>query len=109
MFGFGKKKEQAGLSEQGSQLQSTRPAGDYLVQYDRRGCIGAGVCEVVAPEFFLLHDDKKAELKGSVLSTNGLSERAVPESAFPALKQAADGCPANVIHIINLKTGEKLI
>ena len=42
LFGMGKKKE----------VSESVPAhdGKWLVQYDRKGCIGAATCEAVYPE-----------------------------------------------------------
>ncbi len=108
MFGLGKKKDSANSAEQ---LASppTPSTGDYLVQYDRRGCIGAAVCEAFSPHF-VVHEDKKAELTGAVFNPRtAFFEKVITAADMEQAKQAADGCPTNVIHIINLKTGEKII
>ena len=81
----------------------------YLIQYDRNGCIGAGVCAAVAPEHWIMNQDGKADLVDSKQVTEGQFEREIEESELEINKQAAEGCPAVVIHIINKETGEKII
>ncbi len=57
------------------------------VMVDREGCIGCGVCAEICPEVFHIADD-------------GLSEvTAEPDGKEDAVKEAAQSCPVEVIHI----------
>lgn len=102
MFGFGKKKD-----EQSPAAQA--PAGDYKVTYDRAKCIGAAVCNAVAPKFWTMAADGKATLVLGKELSPGQWERDISEAELEDNKRAADGCPALVIHIYNKKTGEKVV
>ena len=80
----------------------------FKVVYERVNCIGAAVCVAVDPIKWELNADGKADLKGSIQSGD-VFELELSESELEAMKQAAEGCPVNVIHIINIETGEKII
>ncbi len=81
----------------------------FLIEYDRKGCIGAGVCAAVDPQHWVMNKDGKADLiKGSEVS-EGKWELEIDESELETMKMAAEGCPAVVIHITNKETGEKII
>ncbi|MBS3050879.1 MAG: ferredoxin [Candidatus Aenigmarchaeota archaeon] len=100
LFGMGKKEQ-----------KEPKPAdGKWLVQYDKKGCIGAATCEAVYPERWNVQGSGKAELKGSK-SSDGITlfELQIGQDEFDKMKAAAEGCPKNVIHIINKETGEKII
>lgn len=106
LFGLGKNKSDKKPSEKPAQSSYKK----YLVQYDRKGCIGAGICEAMNPELWKVLDTKKAELKDSALNEqNQMFELYIDESEFEKMKAAAEGCPKLVIHIINMDTGEKII
>lgn len=71
----------------------------YRVEYDREGCIGAAACAAIHPDGWKMADD-------------GLADCLVYEFDEDELErqmEAAECCPVNVIHIIDTKTGEKLI
>jgi ferredoxin len=98
LFGFGKKKE--------AQTQQDK----WLIQYDRKVCIGSGTCAAVCERHWKMLDDGKAELIGSTFNQETqMFEKTVDDPEFECNKAAADGCPPNCIHIINRETGEKLI
>ena|SRR3989338_6276986 len=101
LFGMGKKKEPEKDQSSGSKK--------WLVQYDRKGCIGAATCEAVNPERWSVQGSGKAELKGSSSKDGVLYELEIDDSEIEKMKAAAEGCPKNVIHIIDKETGEKII
>ncbi len=80
----------------------------YKVVYERVNCIGAAVCVAVFPKYWEMDPDGKANLSGSVKSGDSF-EVNLSEDELQQMKQSAEGCPVNVIHIINLDTGEKII
>ena len=80
----------------------------FKIIYDREGCIGAGVCAAVADKFWKMVDDGKADLVGGVKNAEGKWELEIDEKDLDINKQAAEGCPALVIHLINKDTGEKV-
>ena len=100
LFGFGKKEEK----------KDAPLRGKWLVEYDRKGCIGAGTCEVMNPERWKVLDTRKAELKGSELNEQAqMFELMIGDDELKKMKEAADCCPKLVIHITNMETGEKVI
>ena len=83
----------------------------YKIEYDRESCIGAAACAAVAPKFWKMVDDGKADLiNGTKNEQTGLWELIIEtEDDFKWAKESADVCPVTVIHIINLYTCEKII
>ena len=82
------------------------------IEYDRKGCIGAGACEAVNPQNFKVEETRKAKLVGGKLNeqTQMFEKIADVEGEdLDMLKLAAEGCPRTVIHLTNLETGEKII
>ena len=78
----------------------------YRIEYDKAGCIGAAVCEAQDPSNWKVESDGKAVLLGAeekeglfIKETDDLTE---------AMKEAANGCPAIVIKIIDTQTGQQL-
>lgn len=77
---------------------------DYRVEHDRAGCISCGACAAVCPKFWEMEPDGKSKLKGS--KGNKLE---IAKKDLKCNMEAAEGCPATVIHITDLKTKKKLI
>ncbi len=82
--------------------------GKYIIHYERKGCIGAGVCAAVAPDTWVMSQDGKADLVGSKPVSEGIFEKEIDEKELEENKQAAEGCPAIVIHVRKKETGEKV-
>jgi ferredoxin len=57
---------------------------------DRDGCIGCELCVSVCPEVFEMSDDGKARVIGET----------IPVASEDYAHQAEEGCPADVIKII---------
>ncbi len=82
----------------------------YKIVYDREGCIGAAACVAAYPERWSLADDGKADVKdGTQNDDNTEQELEVSEEEFQKMMDAAQACPVNVIHIIDLETGQRII
>jgi len=89
----------------------------YKVVYDRKACIGAAACAAVAPEYWDMADDGKADLKPHEVDEDGnqvlfLKESELNDKLKEALelnKEAAEVCPVQAIHIYDEETGEKLV
>ncbi len=81
----------------------------YKVEFDRKGCIGAETCAIIHEKGYRMDKDGKADLLGGAPNgREGLFELTIEEADLPLHKQAAEGCPAEVIRITNLDTGEKV-
>ena len=82
----------------------------YKIVLDREGCIGAAACVAVHPERWKMKDDGKVSIQGEgVEKKDGNEELIITEEELELHKEAAEVCPVNVIHIIDLETGKKLI
>ena len=81
----------------------------YILQHDRPNCIGCAACEAVAPDFWEMNQDGKSDIKNVKTLENGSQELEIGEKNYEENKEAADSCPVNVIHLVNKKTGEKII
>ncbi len=81
----------------------------YKVTYDRPNCIGAGACVVAQEDRWVMNDDdNKANLVGGD-KTNNHWELEFTEEELQRFMEAAQVCPVNVIHIVDLETGKELI
>ena len=59
------------------------------VWIDRDGCISCELCATTCPEVFRMADDNLAEVY--------VDE--IPRELSDEVKEAADGCPSEVIHV----------
>ncbi|MFC1754253.1 ferredoxin [Thermoproteota archaeon] len=69
----------------------------FKIMVDRDTCIGCGACAATCERNFEIKEDGKSDVK--------MTE--VPD--LVCVKEAAEGCPVNAIHIENKETGEKII
>ena len=81
----------------------------FLIQYERERCIGAAVCVAFSSDTWEMNNDGKADLKDGKDVGADIWEKEIDEAQFEENRQAAEGCPVNVIHIIDKETGKKLI
>ena len=78
----------------------------FRVEIDHNACQGFGACVELCSKFELSDDDGKSHVQGAKKGSNG---EAVELEELECHKQAAEACPFNAIHIIELETNEKLI
>lgn len=89
----------------------------YKIVYDRKACIGAAACAAVAPDFWVMKEDGKADLVGHTVDEHGNHVLIIKESQLTkdmkklldVHKEAAEVCPVQAIHIFDAETGEKLV
>ena len=80
----------------------------FKIEHNRPDCIGCGACAAVSPDFWEMKDDGKSSIKGGK-KVGDKEEMVIDEKDLAANKEAAESCPVNVIHIVNLDTKEKVI
>lgn len=93
----------------------------YKIVYTRKGCVGGDICTFIDPDHFLMAKDGKAiMLKGKDAGGNALQAdekegKFVIELEDPGMgdigspmRRAADSCPAGVIRVIQVRTGNKV-
>lgn len=71
----------------------------YKIEFEREKCIGARSCNEECPDNWEMKEDGKSDCKN----------KEIEEDQLECNMEAAKECPVNAIHIINNKTGEKLI
>ncbi len=82
----------------------------YRIQLDRDACIGVTTCVNVDPKNWVMSEDGKVDLIGSTRNVKtGYFIREIDESELNKWKEVAEACPVNVIHIIDLETGKRII
>lgn len=84
----------------------------FRVKLDKNACQGFGACVELCPQFFQLSDvDGKSSVEGAKKVTK--EDKVVVEELeldnLECINEAAEACPFNAIHIVNVETGEKLI
>ncbi len=82
----------------------------YKILYEKEKCIGAGSCTVAYPQRWLMNKEgDRAELIGGILQSDGRWIAECTEEELKRFLESAQMCPVNVIHIIEIKTGKKII
>ena len=86
----------------------------FKVSIDKNSCQGFGACVELCPQFFQLSDvDGKTSFPVEGAEKILKEQRVIAETfeldEMDCVREAAETCPFNAIHIVNLKTGEKLI
>ena len=73
----------------------------YKIIIESKKCIGCGTCETLCPKHFQIQEDGKAHIINSKVNPETDNEEAeVEEGELDCIKNAADACPAQCIHII---------
>jgi len=78
----------------------------FRLTIDYNICQGFGACVELCSNFKLSDVDGKSHVEGAKKVSNG---ETIELDNLDCHKQAAEACPFNAIHIINLDTKEKLI
>ncbi len=78
----------------------------FRVEIDHIACQSFGACVELCPKFDFSDENGKSHIKGAKKTASG---EIVELDELTCHKKAAEACPFNAIHIINLKTKEKLI
>lgn len=82
----------------------------YRIIYDRINCIGAGSCVISYPERWVMNTvDDKADLIGGKQVAEHTWEVEFTEEELDKFLESAQVCPVNVIHVLEVETGKKLI
>jgi len=86
--------------------------GKFRVELDKNACQGFGACVELCPQFFQLSNvDGKSSIEGAKKTTkeNKVVLETLELEKLDCVREAAEACPFNAIHILNVETGEKLI
>lgn len=78
----------------------------FRVEIDYNVCQGFGACVELCSKFDLSDENGKSHVEGAKKVSSG---EAVELEQLSCHNQAAEACPFNAIHIINLETNEKII
>ncbi|MCX8166337.1 MAG: ferredoxin [Candidatus Micrarchaeota archaeon] len=82
----------------------------YRVEHDRENCIGCAACASVCPKHWSMNADGKSDLhEGTKRDSDGWIVKDFEEGEYNDLKQSADVCPVNVIHIVDVTNNKKII
>jgi len=81
----------------------------YIVELDRKACIGAAACAAVFPEKWEIQDDGKVDLAGGKKSKDEKQFLEIDEEDFEKFRLSAEVCPVLAIHIYDKETKRKLI
>jgi len=77
----------------------------YKIVHERDICIGCGACVATCQDFWEM-DDGKSKLKGAKKAGSNFE---LQTDKLDCNRDAAEVCPVNCIHIIDLKTNKKII
>ena len=86
--------------------------GKFKVEIDKNACQGFGACVELCSQFFQLSDiDGKTTIEDAekVKEENRVVAETLELDELECVRDAAEACPFNAIHIVNLETSEKLI
>ena len=86
--------------------------GKFKVELDKNACRGFGACVELCPRFFQLSDvDGKSSIEGAkkVMKGNEVVSEELELDELECVREAAEACPFNAIHILDVEAGEKLI
>jgi ferredoxin len=95
-------------------IKGVNHMGKYKVEIDKNTCQGFGACVELCSQFFQLSDvDGKTSfpVEGAekVMKENEVVTETLELDELECVREAAEACPFNAIHIVKLETNEKLI
>ncbi|MBI2651798.1 DUF4346 domain-containing protein [Candidatus Woesearchaeota archaeon] len=83
------------------------------VEFDKKICVGNGVCAAIAPQYFELLGKKAKLLNSKQLSQSNKNscfiEGHCDENAAKQLIEAARGCPVNAIRVIDKEQNKDIV
>ena len=86
--------------------------GKFKVEVDKNACQGFGACVELCSKFFHLSDvDGKTTINEAekVAREDKVVAEILEMENLECVRDAAEACPFNAIHITDTETGEKLI
>lgn len=81
----------------------------YKIKHDRENCIGCSACASLCERFWEMNADGRSDLIGGDKLEDGFQSLEIEERDFECNMDVAESCPVNVIHLINIESGEELI
>ena len=82
----------------------------YKIRHNRPDCIGCTACAAIAPKFWEMSDmDGKSDIVGGAMGEDGWEELQIGEADFQHNLDAAEACPVNVIHLIEIGSGKQIL
>lgn len=84
----------------------------FRVELDKTICQSFGACVELCPQFFQLSDiDTKSTIAGSekITMNDVIVSENIELNELDCIREAAESCPFNAIHIKNLETEERLV
>jgi len=83
---------------------------NYRIRHDRPNCIGCTACASIEPLFWEMSViDGKSDIIGSKTGEDGWEELDIGKGDFQLNMDAAEACPVNVIHLIQIGDNKQLI
>lgn len=82
----------------------------FKVEVDRIVCQGFGACVKLCPRYFSLSDtDGKTSIQEAEKTTtkDEVVKELLETDDLDCLKEAAEACPFNAIHVMDTKTGDE--
>ena len=72
---------------------------EIKVIHERNICIGCCACESIAPKFWVMNKDNKADLIGATKETDKEESYVLEIKEMEGNMEAAESCPVNCIHV----------
>ncbi len=86
--------------------------GKFRVELDKNACRGFGPCVELCPQFFQFSSvEGKSSIEGAkrVMKENEVFLETLELEKLECVREAAEACPFNAIHIVNVENEEKII
>lgn len=86
--------------------------GKFRVELDKNACQGFGACVELCPQFFQFSNvEGKSSIERAkrVTKENEVFLETLELEKLECVREAAEACPFNAIHIVNVENEEKII